>query len=210
MGVLLIACAACANSISSAAVACPRCGHPNAVPPPVPAQPPVAAPAPLPARPPVVAPPPHVPKVDRVGGVLVGAAVAVVVGCFAWAAYVNRDGPIYTAATMPPPTVVATAKPPAAQALEALAATRQKVVSKPWPKSGPLADMGAQCRITGKPPILKNYEGDQDPKVSDQIAFAQADLVALADGCMHLFDDSNAKEHAMAEYLRKSMFCCPK
>jgi hypothetical protein len=95
---------------------------------------------------------------------------------------------------------------------QALAAARLKVVSKPWPKSGPMADMGDQCRTKGKPPILKNYEGDQDLKVSDQIAFAQAELVALADGCVHLFDtaDPSTKEHAAVEYMRKSMFCCPK
>lgn len=95
---------------------------------------------------------------------------------------------------------------------QALAAARLKVVSKPWPKTGPMGDITDQCRTKGKPPILRNYEGDQDASVSDQVAFAQAELVALADGCVHLFDaaDPNTKEHAVLEYLRKSMFCCPK
>ena len=95
---------------------------------------------------------------------------------------------------------------------QAVAAARLKVVSKPWPKSGPMADWADQCRIGGKPPILRNIEGDQDPKVIDQVASAQAELVARADGCVHLFDavDPNTKERAAVEYVRKSMFCCPK
>ena len=116
------------------------------------------------------------------------------------------------------PSASATNQPPiasspsASASRQALAAARLKVVSKPWPKSGPLAETGDQCRTKGKPPILKNYEGDQDTKVTDQVAFAQAELVALADGCVHLFDtvDPNTKEHAAVEYMRKSMFCCPK
>jgi hypothetical protein len=55
---------------------------------------------------------------------------------------------------------------------------------------------------------LKNYEGDE--KADDKTAYAQAELVALADGCAHLFESGAPGEHPAVEYMRKSMFCCPK
>jgi hypothetical protein len=72
---------------------------------------------------------------------------------------------------------------------EALAAARRKVEVKYWS-----FERDGQCTGGGKPPMRKTYEGG---------TFAEDELVAFADGCVHLIDNTR-------EGVLFTQFCCPR